>query len=68
METVKRFMNVDELAAYLGISRNTIYWWVAIRKVPHNKLGKLVRFNRDEVDMWLKSNSREIKSTVGPAQ
>jgi len=67
METTKRFMNVDELAAHLGISRHTIYWWVATRKVPHSKLGKLVRFDQDEIDGWLKNNSRQVTSSSKPA-
>lgn len=67
MEATKRFMTVDELAAYLGVSRHTIYWWVAVRKIPHSKLGKLVRFGQDEIDEWLKSNSRQVTSSSKPA-
>lgn len=62
METTKRFMNVEELAQYLGVSRHTIYWWVATRKVPHSKLGKLVRFDIADVTDWLKTNSRAMQN------
>ena len=58
----KRFMNAEELAAYIGVSQHTIYWWVATRKVPHSKLGKLVRFDSVEIEEWLKSNSRALEN------
>lgn len=60
MNIEKKFLNADELAARLGISRNTIYWWVATRRIPHSKIGKLVRFNPDDVMSWLESKSRGI--------
>ena len=68
MNTEKKFMNIDELALYLGVSRNTIYWWIATRKIPHNKLGKLVRFDQNEINTWLQSNSRQVASSDKPAQ
>jgi len=58
MSTEKQLWNVDEVAKFLGISRNTIYWWAEIGKIPHSKLGKLVRFNPDDVMAWLKGKSR----------
>ena len=68
MDSEKKFMNVDELAAYLGVSRHTIYWWVATRKVPHSKLGKLVRFDQSEITTWLQSNTRKVISSINSAQ
>ena len=59
MNTEGKFMNVDDLASYLGVSRNTVYWWIAKRRIPHNKVGKLVRFDREKVAAWLQRNSRE---------
>jgi len=58
MNTEKKLLNVDEIAACLGVSRNTIYWWAETGKIPHSKLGKLVRFNSDVIASWVKNNSR----------
>jgi excisionase family DNA binding protein len=41
----------------LGISVNTIYSWISQRKIPHKKLGRLVRFSVEEIDEWVKQNS-----------
>jgi excisionase family DNA binding protein len=53
----KRYLEIRELAEYLGISVNTIYSWISQRKIPHKKLGRLVRFSVEEIDEWVKQNS-----------
>ncbi len=60
MNVENKFLNVDELAVYLGVSKNTIYWWTTTKKVPYNKLGRLVRFNLDNINSWLQENSQEV--------
>ena len=60
MDIEKKFLNVDDLATCLGVSRNTIYWWVETGKIPHSKIGKLVRFNPDDFAAWLKEKSRGV--------
>jgi excisionase family DNA binding protein len=60
MITEKEFLNVDELAAYLNVSKYTIYWWTATKKIPFSKLGRLVRFNLDEVKAWIHDNSQRL--------
>ena len=60
MSMEKKFLSVDEVAACLGISRATVYWWSETGKMPHSKLGKLVRFDPDVVASWVKSKSRGI--------
>jgi len=56
----KRFLNVEELAEYLGISTNTVYAWVCQRKIPYLKIGKLVKFDLTKIEQWLD------KKTVKP--
>jgi len=55
----KRFVSVDELCQWLGISRKTTERW---RKdgMPYIKHGKLVLFDIKAVEDWLKS--KEIKN------
>lgn len=54
-----KFMSVDELAAYLNVHRNMVNYWVTEKMIPHIKVGKLIRFDRDKIASWLKSNSQE---------
>ena len=51
--TEKRFIGVKELAPYLGISINTVYSWVCLRKIPYVKIGRLVKFDLKEIDKWI---------------
>jgi len=52
-----RWLSVDELAAYLGIKRDTVYKWIIRRKMPAHKVGRLWKFRREEVDAWVKSGA-----------
>lgn len=54
----KRFLNVNEVAACLGVKVNTIYSWAEAGRIPHSKLGRLVRFNPDVIASWVKGKSR----------
>ena len=50
-----RWLSVDEIAAYLGIKRDTVYVWIERRNMPAHKLGRLWKFKKDEVDKWVRS-------------
>ena len=58
-----RLMNIDELADYLRIQRQTIYNWLNQGKITGIKVGGVWRFDRKDVDDWLRSRRRA--STVG---
>lgn len=60
-----RLIDIDELADYLKLKKQTIYNWLHQRKISGIKVGGVWRFDRREVDIWLKSKrrlSKEIKS------
>lgn len=50
-----RWLSVEEIAAHLGLKRDTVYKWVRLKGMPHHKVGRLVKFQRDEIDRWVKS-------------
>lgn len=50
----KRFIGVRELSEYLGIKVNTVYSWVATRKIPYYKVGRLPKFDLREIDGWIR--------------
>lgn len=52
----KKFGNVltiDELAAYLKISKSTLYKLAQQSKIPGQKVGRHWRFHREAIDRWL---------------
>ena len=50
-----RWFSVDEIAAYLGIKRDTVYKWIAEKQMPAHRMGRLWKFKKDEVDEWVKA-------------
>ena len=53
-----KLMDIDELADYLRLKKQTIYNWLHQRKITGIKVGGVWRFERKEVDVWLKSMRR----------
>lgn len=53
---IPQLMSVDELANYLGLQRQTIYNWLHKKKILGIKIGKVWRFDKDEVLTWLREH------------
>jgi len=49
-----RWISVEEVAAYLGVKRDTIYKWINRRNMPAHKAGRLWKFRKEEVDEWVR--------------
>jgi len=56
-----RLMDIDELADYLRLKRQTLYNWLHQGKISGIKVGGVWRFDRRDVDSWLKSRRRLSK-------
>jgi len=50
----ERWLSVEEIAAHLGVNRDTIYKWLTRKKMPGHKVGRLWKFLASEVDLWVK--------------
>ncbi|MFO0803624.1 MAG: helix-turn-helix domain-containing protein [Gemmataceae bacterium] len=50
-------------AAYLGVALGTLRNWTSMRFVPHVKRGRLVRYNRLDLDRWLAAGARPGRAT-----
>jgi excisionase family DNA binding protein len=50
-----RWLSVEEIAAHLGVKRDTVYKWIDRKRLPAHKVGRLWKFRRDEVDNWVTS-------------
>jgi len=48
---------IHEAAKYIGISIHTLYTMVSQRRVPYVKVGRLVKFNVELLDKWIKENT-----------
>lgn len=61
---MKHLLSVDELAQYLKLRKQTIYNWLSQRKISGMKVGGVWRFDKNEIDKWLKSKSRDIRTDI----
>ena len=56
---MKHYLDITALTESLGIKRSTLYVWAEQGYIPHLKLGRLLRFDPDEIDMWIQAHRRE---------
>ena len=61
----QRLMDIVEVADYLKLQRQTLYNWLHQRKISGIKVGGVWRFERKEVDSWLKSKRQKAVSSLG---
>ncbi|WAC06733.1 MAG: helix-turn-helix domain-containing protein [Thermodesulfobacteriota bacterium] len=55
----KQLLDTTKASQFLGISKNTLYEWIVQKKVPHVKVGRLVKFRREDLEEWLKQRTKE---------
>ncbi len=58
---ISRLIDIDELADYLRLKRQTLYNWLHQGKISGIKVGGVWRFDRRDIDSWLKSRRRLSK-------
>ena len=46
------YLNKQQACQYLGISNNTLDNWIQ-KGLPAIRIGKTIRFNKNEIDKWL---------------
>jgi excisionase family DNA binding protein len=49
-------MTLTEVAAYLRLSKDTVYRMASGGRLPASKVGSQWRFRREDVDQWLETN------------
>ena len=56
----KRFLGINELSEYLGITKGTLYVWTCHKRIPYLKVGRLVKFDLREIETWL--NKKRVRN------
>ncbi|HPP75497.1 MAG TPA: helix-turn-helix domain-containing protein, partial [Armatimonadota bacterium] len=44
-----RWLSVEEIATYLGVTRDSVYRWVDSKKMPGHRVGRRWKFRQEEV-------------------
>ncbi len=60
-----RWLSVEEIAEYLGVSKDTVYSWISKRNMPAHRIGRLWKFKTDEVDEWVRSRGAAENESRG---
>jgi excisionase family DNA binding protein len=61
-DTLPRYMTAGQVAAYIGSTEPTIRTWTSRRKIPAIRKGRFVRYDRDEIDRWMKKDAVGVLS------
>ncbi len=56
---MEKLLTVPEVAVILQVKPSTIYTWVREGKLPHTRLGRLIRFTLDQIKKSMKGNGSE---------
>ena len=47
-----RWLSMDEMCEYLGVSDDTIHRWIKTKQMPATKIGRCWKFRKNLVDGW----------------
>ena len=59
---MNRLLTIVEAAALLGVKTQTLYLWVSQKRVPHRKIGRLVRFTETDLEAFVDQQRQLPKS------
>jgi len=48
-------MTVEDVAEYLRVKTSTVYEWAKDGKLPGAKVGRLWRFQREQIEDWVRN-------------
>lgn len=63
-----RWLSVDEVAQFLGVARDTVYRWIEHQNMPAHKIGRLWKFQKEEVNEWVKAGGAVNKNRQDKAE
>jgi excisionase family DNA binding protein len=56
------WVNLEDIAAYLSVSEDTVRTWIRNKKIPVNKAGKRYKFKISEIDEWVRGGGDSADS------
>lgn len=56
---MERLMTAKQVSELIEVRPSTLYQWVHLGLIPYVKLGKCVRFRKEELFRWIDKNHRK---------
>jgi len=48
------WVSAEAIAEHLGVTKDSIYGWIAHKAMPAHRVGRLWKFKISEVDAWVR--------------
>ena len=58
------WLSEDDIAAHLGVTKDTVYTWITEKAMPAHKVGRL--WKASEIDGWLRRGGAAADSEPSP--
>jgi len=68
MSTPEPWSILADVAGHLQVSEDTVLRWIAKRKLPAHRVGRIWRYKLTEVDAWLRVGGHHADGTFGTVQ
>lgn len=59
------WLSADDIAVHLGVTKDTVYAWIAEKGMPAHRLGRLWKFQTWEVDEWVRGDGAASSNLPG---
>ena len=56
---MERLMTAKQVSELIEVRPSTVYQWVHLGLIPYVKIGKCVRFKKEELLRWIDKNHRK---------
>jgi excisionase family DNA binding protein len=66
--TAEPWVSIADVAAHLGVRRDSVYRWIGQRGLPATKVGKLWKMKLSEVDAWMRDRAAGSATSAGPGR
>lgn len=60
------WVSVDQVAAHLGVAKDTVYRWIEAKDMPAQRVGRLWKFKLSDVDRWVTDGLAAEDSAIIP--
>ncbi len=65
MQESEPWISLEDAAAHLGVSKDTVHRWLRKRGLPAHKVGHLWKFKVSEVDEWVRAGKAGFNEESG---
>lgn len=59
-QVTETWSSLEEVAAFLGVNKETVRNWIKKTDIPAHKVGRQWKFKLSEVDAWVKSGKSAL--------